>query len=99
MRAEQTDASRVLEIGMRGRILMRLPWTHDFNVSGAARITEMVEAGVEITNPVMRLGIGTARAFSTLEDMGCLPSGETNVLDPDAMLRVVQNGWFWYVGE
>eukprot|EP00937_MAST-01D_sp_MAST-1D-sp2_P007255 g7255.t1 len=58
---EQSTETRILEVALRGRIGGRLPFTHPFNAKSPARMLKLIEAGVEVVSPTMKIAIGFAR--------------------------------------
>jgi hypothetical protein len=96
VRAEQTEGTRALEVSARGRLMMRLPWTHPVNATSGARVPELVAAGVKVSSPAMLTSIAVGRIFAHMQDLGCI-SDETavaNVHCRDGFERMIGGGWF-----
>jgi hypothetical protein len=98
--AEQSNSTRAMEIAMRGMMMMRLPWQHEFNAAGMARVAELAAAGVTLTSPAMQLSVGMG-CFAVMEEVGCTLGGEFNTHDPEAALRCIK-GWYsedWFEAD
>jgi hypothetical protein len=87
MKAEQTMATRTLEVMLQGRITMRLPWNHPDTAKAMERVTALLEeeGGIDIKSPAMLLAIGFAETMSTMVQLGAAPAGEHNIHKPECM--------------
>ena len=94
MRADQTPDTRTLELQARGAITLRAPWSDPFNQQSVPRIEELVQAGVVVTSPTMRLALTWSQMGAHYADNGHIVGFEHNFNNPEATLRKINGCWF-----
>ena len=96
VRAEQTDGTRTLEVSARGRVAMRLPWTHPFNAASGPRVLELVAAGVKVSSPAMHMSIGMGKMFAHIRTLAASSeeAAVANFHSRDATQRMIDGSWF-----
>jgi hypothetical protein len=99
VRGDQTEDTRTLELSARGRLGLRLPWTHPFAVASGPRILELAAAGVKVSSPAVYVSIGMGKMLAHFPDVGvtgdevaaaCFGPGATR----HAMQRMIAGTWF-----